>query len=287
MRKGLIFLAAILAVPLSGCLQQIAVSSLGGIMENGFTVLNEEQDLALAELSGASNLKLLEAVLKSDPDNEHYLLLASEGYSSYALAFAEDDSADRARLLYLRGKSYGMKILLHHKEFADAASRSVDEFSNALHTFSRGDVPAVFWTAVGWGSAIGLSLTDPSAIADLPKVEAMMKFVADNDSSYFYGGGYFFLGTLAGSRPSLLGGDTARSRSYFDRCLAVNKGNFLMTYVYLARSYAVQTQNRGLFEECLTRVDTASIDILPEARLSNAVAKKKAHLLRARIDQLF
>jgi len=287
MRKALIFLAVTLTVPLSGCLQQIAVSSLGGIMENGFTVLNEEQDLTIAEQSASSNLKLLEAVLQSDPDNERYLLLASEGYSSYALAFAEDESADRARLFYLRGKSYGMRILTHHKEFADAVSRGEEEFAGALQTFSRSDVPAVFWTAVGWGSAIGLSLTDPAAIADLPKVEAMMKFVAQYDSSYFYGGAYFFLGTLAGSRPPILGGDTTRSRSYFERCLATNNGNFLMTYVYFARSYAVQTQNKEFFEQCLTRVDTTSIDILPEARLSNAVAKKKAHLLRARIDQLF
>jgi len=37
----------------------------------------------------------------------------------------------------------------------------------------------------------------------------------------------------------------------------------------------------------LTTVDTTSIDVLPEARLSNAIAKRKAKLLRAGIDQLF
>jgi hypothetical protein len=60
-----------------------------------------------------------------------------------------------------------------------------------------------------------------------------------------------------------------------------------MTYVYYARSYAVQTQNRELFEQCLAHIDSASINILPEARLSNAIAKRKAKLLRGKIDELF
>ena len=65
---------------LTGCIQQIAINSLGGIMDNGFEVLNEEQDWELAEQTIPSNLKLLETIMKSDPDNTHYLLLASQGY---------------------------------------------------------------------------------------------------------------------------------------------------------------------------------------------------------------
>jgi hypothetical protein len=271
----------------SGCFQTIAVKSLGGIMDNGFEVLNEEQDLGIAEISIASNLKLLESILKSDPDNQHYLLLASLGYSSYALGFVEDDSAERASFFYLRGKEYGMKILITNEKFADAQNKSIEEFRDALTTFSKDDAAAIFWTAISWGSYISLNLTDPSAIADLPKVEAMMKWIVQKDPFYFYGGAYFFLGTLYGSRPQMLGGNPDSSKEYFETCLRINSRKFLLTYVYYARSYAVQTQNRELFEDCLNRVDTTSIDILPKARLSNAIAKKKAKLLRAKIDELF
>ena len=114
-----------------------------------------------------------------------------------------------------------------------------------------------------------------------------MQFVAEKDSTYFYGGAHFFLATLAGSRPKLLGGNPEASRDLFERCLKINHGKFLMTYVYYARSYAVQTQNRELFDECLSTVSSASIDIMPEARLSNAIAKKKARLLKERSNELF
>jgi len=49
----------------------------------------------------------------------------------------------------------------------------------------------------------------------------------------------------------------------------------------------VQTLNQELFEQCLTRVDSTSLEVLPKARLSNAIAKKKARLLRAKIEQYF
>jgi hypothetical protein len=145
----------------------------------------------------------------------------------------------------------------------------------------------VFWTAFGWGSAISLSMADPNALADLPKAEGMMEFVARTDSAFYFGGADVFLGTLDGTRPKMFGGNTERSVQHFERALRINQGKFLMTYVYYARSVAVQTQNQGLFEGLLEKVDTASLDILPEFRLANAVAKEKAHALRARESELF
>lgn len=271
----------------SGCIQRIAIGSMGQIMDNGFEVINEEQDLDIADKAIASDLKLLESVMKSDPENEHFLQLASMGYASYALGFVEDDSAARASMLYLRGRDFGLKILRKNRAFAEAENGDIAAFKNSLQSFSKDDVPAIFWTAVGWGSHLYLNLTQPSAIADLPKIEALMQFVLAKDPGYFHGGAHFFLGALYGSRPKMFGGDSAISRRHFEDCLALNGGKFLMTYVYYAKSFAVQYQDKALFEECLTRVDTTSLDVLPEARLSNAIAKRKAKLLRNKIDELF
>lgn len=286
--KSMHILTILLAATLlSGCIQKIAIGSIGTIMDNGFEVLNEEEDLALAQTAIESNLKLLESVLRSDPENERFLLLASIGYSSYALGFVEDDSLQRAAALYLRGKEFGLKILRKNRAVAEALPLGPDELRRALETLSKDDIPAVFWTATGWGSHVAASLTDPAALADLPRVEAMMRFVLDKDPGYFYSGANFFLGTLYGSRPTILGGDPAASRAFFDDCLRRTGGKFLMAYVYMARSNAVQTQDRELFDRCLATVDSTSLDVLPAARLSNAIAKRKAALLRARADDLF
>ncbi len=284
----LILIAALGSLFLStGCFQQIAVDSLTGIMGNGFDVLNEESDLELAATSIAGNLKLLESVLRTDPGNRDLLMMTCRGYASYAMAFIEDEDPVRAREFYRRGMVYGKQLFDPRGKLGKSFDATSADVEAALREAGPRDVPAVFWTAVSWGGYVSLGLTDPDALASLPKVEAMMKFVKDRDPGYFYGGADFFLGTIAGSRPPMLGGNPAASKEHFDNALSISGGKFLLTYVYYARTYAVQVQDSVLFGSLLTAVDTASLDILPAARLSNAVAKRKAVFLREKTNELF
>jgi hypothetical protein len=157
----------------------------------------------------------------------------------------------------------------------------------ALAGLSRDDVPLVFWTVNAWGSAANLERDNPESIADLPLVNAMMGWVKEQDSTYFYGGPLLYFGTFYGSLPALLGGNVQLSKSYFDRAVAVNKGRFLMTLVFYAKTYAVQTQDEPLFRELLTRVIDTPLTVLPEQRLANVVAKKRARELLARVTDFF
>ena len=283
-----IILLIILPVVLfTGCIQTIAVSTVGGMVDEGFSALTEEKDLDFAEKALPGNIKLLEVMLKNKPEDVRLLTLTSQGYSSYALAFLEDSLQNRARDFYLRGRDFGMRILRQDKDLARGLDGSVDDLKAALNKCDKDQVPAIFWTAFGWGSYIYLSLGNPDAIADLPRAEALMECVVKNDSSFYYGGAHVFLGTLYGSRPKMLGGNIDLAKDHFARALRINGGKFLMTYVYQARSVAVQTLDEALFDECLQKVESASLEILPEFRLANAIAKKKAQLLMSRRAELF
>lgn len=276
-----------LVFALEGCIQALAVRSMGDIMNYGFEAFNEESDLEIAQEALASNLKLVEALIKADPGNEKFLLYATEGYNAYGLGFAEDDSVERARMFYLRAKGYGMQILEKNTDFKKAEHRDLASFTRALQSLPDEDVPAVFWTASSWFSYINISRTDIAALADISKATAMMDFVLQRDSTYYYGGAYLFLGAIEGSTPSMLGGNPAKAKEYFERSLAISGGKFLLADLYYAKTYAVQVQDQELFESLLKKIDDASIDILPEARLANAIAKHKAKLLRAKMNELF
>ena len=260
---------------------------MADIMDYGFEAYYQETDLEFAREGMAGNMKLLEAMIKGDPGNDHLLLLASQGYSAYALAFAEDDSIERARTFYLRGRDYGLRILLNHDELYGALQGDFLTFERALSKLGPEEVAPVFWTAFGWGGYVNITRTDLGAIADLPKVTAMMKFVAEKDPGFYYGGAYLFLGAIEGTTPPMLGGKPERAKEYFEKAIAINKGKFLLTYIYYAQTYAVQVQDQDLFEECLRTVENATLDILPEARLPNAVAKNKARILRDKMEELF
>jgi tetratricopeptide (TPR) repeat protein len=282
-----IILIVMTAFLFEGCIQTIALRSMGGILDNGLASFNEESDLQLAHEALGSNLKLIEAMIKSDPENEQFLLFATQGYNSYALAFCEDDSIERARVFYLRAKDYGMQILNKNKNFKNALDVDLTQFQNAVKTFSKDDVPAIFWTAFSWGSYINITRTDVAGLADLSKVQALIEFVAEKDPSFYHGGAYLLLGTIEGSTPKSLGGKPDKSKEYFEKSLALNGGKFLMTQLYYARTYAVATQDQPLFESLLKQVEEASSDVLPEARLANVIAKQKARKLLAQENELF
>ena len=281
------FLSLAVLIPFSGCIQTIAVNTVGSIVDEGFSAFTEETDLPFVEQALPGNIKLLEVMLKNNPTNEKLLTLTSEGYSSYALAFLEDKDPVRAREFYLRGKEFAMRILEQDDDLARALAGSADQLKAALAKRNASIVPEAFWTAFGWGNYIYLSLQNPDAIADLPRAEALMQFVAEKDSTFYYAGADLFLGTLYGSRPKIFGGDPVISKQHFDRALRITHGKFLLAYVYEARSYAVQTQDQQLFEQLLNTVDSTSVDVLPEFRLANAIAKEKSKIWRAKEQDLF
>jgi len=278
---------ALAALLLSGCIQQIAVSTVGGIVDDGFEGFTEESDLEFARDALPGNLKLIDVLLKSQPDNDRLLRLASQGYNSYALAFLEDSDPDRARAFYLRGRDHALKILRTDERVAQALTAPPDSLRAVLGTTSESMVPAAFWAAFGWGSYIYLSLDNPDAVADLLRAEALMQFVADNDSAYYYAGADLFLGMLYGSRSKMFGGDLVKSRAHFERALRTTDRKFLMAQLYYARSYATQSLDEELFDRLLAEIEAASLEILPENRLANAVAKQKAALLKAKKPELF
>lgn len=265
----------------------IAIRSVGGIMDYGFEAFNEESDLMIAQEALGSNLKLLDALIKADPGNEKFRLLAAQGYSAYALAFVEDDSVERAAALYLRAKTYGLSVLKQNTDFRNALNKDLPTFQSAVERLSREDVPVVFWTAFAWGGYINLSRNDPSALADLARVNVLMEFVLKNDPSFYYGGAHMYFGSVNATTPAVLGGKPDVAKDHFEKALSLTGGKFLMTYVYYAKTYCVQVQDQELFRSLLTKVQHTSLDVLPEARFANAMAKKKAKILLRQEDELF
>jgi len=265
----------------------LTLRAIDPVIDGSMQALFEEDDLELAKTAIESNLKLLEGMLKRHPENEKLLFLATQGYTAYALGFVEDHDLERARKLYLRAKNFGLKILCCKKQFKTALNEDLDTFTESLNQFSKNNVPALFWTANAWGSYINLSMTDPQALVELPKVQVIMQRVLELDESYFFGGAHLFFGTILAAKPPLLGGNPQKARQHFDRCLEFSNGKFLLPYVYYAEHYAVRTMNQELFQQLLQTVVSTDIDVLPEQRLPNAIAKKKAQLLLSAEAELF
>ncbi len=278
----------LLLLLLTGCsTQKLVVHFTSGILVNGMAAINEESDLILAEQAIASDLKLLEALLRSDPGNTKLLLMAAEGYTGYALGFVEDQSPQRASRFYLRARDFAMTVLKKNRSFAAVSAGDPAKFTASLSSFKKKDVPALFWTANAWGSYINLNKTEVNALANLSKVEALMKRALQLDETFYYGGPHLFLGAILASRPAMLGGNPAKAKEHFQACFRINQNKYLLAKYLYAKTYAVQVQDRELFKNLLQEIIAASENLLPEQRLSNEIAKKKAKALLQQEEDLF
>jgi hypothetical protein len=279
--------AAASLLVIQGCtVQTLALRAVDGLFDNTVAALMQEGDLQFAEAAIAGDLKLLEGVVKSDPENVKYLQLACMGFASYALAFADEDPA-RGLLFNTRAQEYGVRGLLIRGIPKTAFTADAATMRAAVRKLSRSDVPLVFWTATAWGNAISLQPNEPDAIASIPTANALMEWVKEQEPDYFFGGPFLYFGVYYGSYPAALGGRPDLAKDNFDRAVASGRGRFLMTDVLYARIYAVEMQDRALFQELLTRVVEAPSNLLPEQRLTNAVAQKRARQLLARAEELF
>ncbi|CUT01459.1 TRAP transporter TatT component family protein [Candidatus Kryptobacter tengchongensis] len=269
--------------------QKMAIRYASDIFDAGVKAIFSETDYVMASSSIPANLKLLEALYNADSLNEKIVTLLVQGYTGYALGFVEDEDPQRAKFLYKRAFDYGINFLkTKNKKFSKTLDSEFEKFENLLKSsFTKKDVPILFWTAMAWGSYVNLSRDDPDAIAQIPKIEAMVKRSIQLDENYFYGSGNMFLGVLLSARPKMFGGDPEKGKEYFERCIKISEGKYLLPYVFYARYYAVQIQDKELFEKLLNHVIESPPHLLKDAELLNIIAKKKAEKFKGMSDELF
>lgn len=254
------------------------------VLDRAAASFHEESDPQLAREALPSQLKLMEGLLRSDPANRGLQALLAEAFGGYAYLFLEDSDPTRAAAAYLRGRDYAAAAL--RGPLAGLTSKNLDELGAALARAKAEDAPGLFWTAYGWGGWINLSKDSPDAVADLPKVAAMMERVQQLSPGFYYGGPDLFLGAYYALRPRLLGGDPAKAKAHFESAVASTQGRFLPAKVLYAQYYAVAAQDEELFKRLNQEVLDDQPD-LPAARLANAVAKLKARRLMEKSNDLF
>ncbi len=288
MKMRFVGLLVFLLLVLQSCsIRRFAVRHSTPVLRDAVTAFYEEDDLNVARPALAANLKLIEGLLKSDPQNDDLRLLLAQGWAGYALAFAEDTNQAEARNLYLRAKKYAQSVLQHRLKLDDNWQATSQSVAQAMQKARRSDVPALFWTGFAWAGAINLSLGNPGALADLPKVDRIMYRVRQLDSTYFYGGVFLYFASIYGQKPRILGGNPQKARKLFETNFKITQGKFLLSYVYAAKFYAAKILDEDLFRQYLNRVLQTPLSVAPQIKLLNKVAKQKARKLLAREKDIF
>lgn len=285
--KGLIT-TILLTVLLQGCgsFIKMGLRSATPVLNDLIRAAYKHNDPELIKEAIPASLLILDGLIETDPENYELLVLASQGYSGYAMAFVEDENPERAKKLYLRGKDYGLMAMRLCKKFRKATDRN-EPMEVALKLLDEEYVPAMFWTVSNWAAYINLSRRDTSALFDIPNVIALMERIKELDPDYFYGGVHLLYALYYANQPALTGGGPEKAKEEFEKVFNISNDKFLLAHVMFAKFYAVPLKDESLFDSELKMVLSTPSDVLPDAVFMNEVAKIKAKILLRKRDEFF
>ena len=271
-------------VPGIGCGTLIS-SATSGVADNLSQAVLDQEDTELVRDGAPAYLIAIDGLIEGDPENENLLLAGARLYSAYASAFVEDEA--RAQRLTVRGKRYGERAICGRSELlCESAVGPFDRFEAALAKAREKDVPALYGWGSAWATWVQMNSSDYNAIADLPKVQALMERIVSLDDGYEDGGPHLYLGVLYTLRPESLGGKPELGREHFEKSVDYSEGRNLMAKVMFARQYARLVFDQQLHDRLLGEVVEAD----PVERgytLSNVLAQDLARDLLAESSEYF
>lgn len=290
-------LLALLLVP--GCsIKKYALKGVANSLTEGPDVFGTDEDPELIRDALPFGLKTMESLLQALPTHEGLLVSLCKGYTAYTYAFVQSEGDllvntdyaratalhERARKLYVRARGYGLRALaLRHKGIADSLAMSPDR---AAATLTSRELPALYWTAASWGSAISLGKDRPDMLADLPAIRALVVRGLQLDEK-FEAGSFHEAAILLDALPEVMGGSVTSARSHFLRAVEISADKRASPYMTLAQSVSVMKQDRAEFRRLLGRVLEFDPDADPSQRLATIVMQRKARSLLEHQDEFF
>jgi tetratricopeptide (TPR) repeat protein len=280
------FFIIAMALMVQGCVG-LALQTTPSLIPNLSQAVFEECDMELARASMPADLKLMEGLLKSAPQNTQLLTALSMGFTGYGLLFLEDVDPERASKLYLRAKAYAMEALGDAGKRLQEATLNLEQARIILQNVGRDAVEPLFWATLAWNGWVNLNLDNPSALAQMGVAQACIERLLEIEPSYLYGTAHVLMGTILAAKPTILGGDAAAAKAHFDKAMEISKGTFLLTPYYYARYYAVKAQDKKLFSRLLDEAVAQPAEELRDVCLLNTIMKEKAGALLGRMDEFF
>ncbi len=258
---------------LGGCTSMIT-SRLGNNLSSA--ILNQD-DPETVKAGAPAYLLLIDSLIQDDPKDVTTLIAGAKLYSIYAAVFVEDKR--RAQRMSSKARNYARQATcLVQEELCQADTGPYTELLPVLDKSTPQQLPALYTYALSWALWIQHHSDNWSAIADLPKIEAMLNRVITLQDDYELGQAHLYLAILHSQRPPALGGKPELARQHFEKALQYSQGKDLMVKVEYARRYARMMFDQKLHDRLLNEVLSADAKV-PGHTLSNVLAQREASAL--------
>ncbi|PKM46266.1 MAG: hypothetical protein CVV05_04660 [Gammaproteobacteria bacterium HGW-Gammaproteobacteria-1] len=273
--------ALLLAAMLTGCAGMVT-QRLGNTLADA--VVNQD-DPETVRAGAPAYLLLLDGLIADSPNDRNTLLAGARLYGAYAAIFVDDKA--RALQMAKKARDYARRgLCADWPQVCKVESAPYDQFVPSLHEVQADGLEALYVYGTTWAGRIQADSSDWGAIADLPKVEAVMRRVVAMDEQYDNGRAQLYLAVLNTLVPPSVGGRPEVGRGFFEKAIEISDGRDLMAKVEFARRYARMVFDRPLHDRLLKEVLAADTKV-PGLVLSNVLAQREAAKLLASSGDYF
>lgn len=280
-----VLLLAGAVLPLLNACATVVASAGSGLAGNLTTAMMNQDDPDIVRDGAPAYLLMLDSFVEGSPDNAAVLAAAAELYSAYGVVFV--DEPQRAQKLTARAQSYGQRAICSaNEELCGSWELPYEAFVESLEQVKPKQANLLFTYGLSWIAYIQAHGDDYTALAQLPKAEAILRRVQELDPTYRAATVEHYLGVLNTIRPPALGGNFEAGLAHFERAMDLSDGHDLSIKVDFARYYARTLYERELHDRLLQEVLAAD----PNQRgytLFNSLAQDTAAELLSSADDYF
>lgn len=278
------FLVLLLILLGSGCTTIISGVSQG-FTDNLSNAILDSEDVELVRDGAPAYLLLIDGLLEGSPDDAAMLTTAARLNSAYAGAFIEEKA--RAQRMHAKALELSRRAVCEEIKGGCGLERmELAAFDAWLAARKPRDAALLYGLGSTWAGWMQVNSDDFNAIAQLARVKALMKRVAELDETIDHGGAHLYLGVFETLFPPAMGGKPEVGREHFEKAIELSGGRHLLTKVMFAENYARLVFDRELHDRLLGEVLGAD----PKVRgltLINTVAQGRARLLMESADDYF
>jgi hypothetical protein len=276
MRRIAAFLLAALSVTVAGCAGLVNKASRSLADDLTIGILDQD-DVATAREGIPSWLLLVDGLIQGNPQNAGMLVAGARLYGAYAGGFVDD--SERSQRLAAHAFDYARRATcIDLPALCKQIDAPFEGFQTEVARTRAQDVPLIYVLATTWAGRIQTNRSDWNAIADIPKVQALLERVVALDPNHAKGEPYMYLGVLATLRPASLGGKPDEGKADFEKALALSNGQNQMVRVLYAKHYARLVFDKDLHDKLLNEAIAADPHA-PGLTLINVLAQQQARQL--------
>ena len=269
---------------LSGCGQLVSNAKKEFAEDLSATIL-EQNDPETVRQAVPAYLILVSSMIKGDPDNVELLISGSKLYGAYASVFVEE--RERKKRLSALSLDYAQHAFCIYKpENCNFRELSYYEFEQALTQFNKEDAPVLFALGSAWAGWLQANSADWNAVAELPRIKAIIQRVLEIDPLINNGDAYLYMAVMETFLPPAMGGQPELAKNNFEQAIKVSKGENLMARLLYAEKYARLVFDKELHDQQLREVINARIEN-NESTLINSIAQYRAKILLDESNEYF